>query len=72
MICFFRFSRGTFDRARGMVDALGLTAHRNHGAAAQAAFPLRRLFREYVALERVAALHFPASRDLEAFPRALV
>src|SRR5204863_1234141 len=62
MICFFRFRRGTFDRARGMVcfpplrlqqalDSLGLTARRDDGASTQAALPLRRLLREDVALE---------------------
>src|SRR5712691_1938591 len=83
MICFFRFRRGTFDRARGMVcfpplrlqealDSLGLTASCDDGAATQAALPLGRLLGEDVALERAAAFHFSSTGEPEALPRALV
>src|SRR6266850_3391074 len=82
MICFFRFRRGTFDRARGMVysplrlqealDSLGLTARGDDGAATQAALPLRRLLGEDVTLERAATLHLSGTGELEALPCALV
>src|SRR5438874_5556727 len=62
MICFFRFSRGTFDRARGMVwfpplrlqqalESLRLTRHVDDGAATQATLSFGRLLRQDVALE---------------------
>src|SRR5687768_8474445 len=82
MICFFRFRRGTFDLARGMVssplrlqqalDSLRLTANCDDGATPQTALPFRRFLREDVALERVSALHLARARELEALPRALV
>src|SRR5438094_9737979 len=61
MICFFRLSRGTPDRARGMVypplrleqapDVLRFTTRGDDRPATQAAFPLGRLLRENVTLE---------------------
>src|SRR5690242_5232213 len=82
MICFFRFRRGTFDTERGMVGLrLGLKqalhvfdfAVRGHETGlAQAAFPLRGLLGQDVALERLVAAHLAGAGDLEALLRALM
>src|SRR5687767_2040080 len=74
MICFLRFSRATFERTRGIesslclkqaLDVLDLARHREHGPLAQAAFPLRRLLGQNVALESLEALDLSASGHLE-------
>src|SRR6266550_4578703 len=83
MICFFRFRRGTFDRARGIVslpplvlkqplDVLDLALRRDKGAAAKPTLSLRVLLRKDVALERAHALDLAGACDLEALLRALV
>src|SRR5688572_5625428 len=54
------------------LHALHLAAPRDERTAAKAAFPLRRLLGENVALEGAAAADLSTSRDLEALPRAFV
>src|SRR6476469_172507 len=82
MTCFFRFRRGTFDTERGIVglrlglkqalDVLHFAVRGHETGLAQAAFPLRRLFGQDVALERLVAADLPRALDLEALLRALV
>jgi hypothetical protein len=82
MICFFRFRRGTFDTERGIVGlrlslkqalyVLDFAVRGHETGLAQAAFPLRRLFGQDVALERLVTADLPRARDLEALLRALV
>src|SRR6476620_2519351 len=66
MICFFRFRRGTFDTARGIVvslgldqalHALGVTSGGNDACLTQAALPLRGLLGQDVAFERLVAAY---------------
>src|SRR6476659_3371622 len=83
MICFFRFSRGTFDTARGIgvllslclqqaLQSLLFTVRGHQTGLSQAALPLSGLLGENVALERLVAADLAGAGHLEALLRALV